>query len=140
MDDFYDRQTNDFQITKGDTENLCFELYDEDTGEALDITSLECQFNVYDPYTHENISALSKSHNDAVTGGDGIFFYGDTQKPTELTIVQNNQMVIVLDVTDTNELDFGVYLFDVEFDNGAAKKTPIKGHLIVEKEVTPSVS
>jgi len=138
MDDFYERQTNDYEIIKGDTANLGFQFKDED-GEWQDITSMTSKFNVLNPYTDEVIDSIEKTHNDNVAGGGGIYYNGDTQIPVGL-VLEDYQCCVVLTYADTaNYLEEGVYPFDLEFSLNNRKLTKIRGNLIVKQEITESV-
>jgi len=145
-DDFYSLQTDDVKIVQGDTVNLEYQFVDSD-GSVIDITSYDAKFTVRDPETDEVVSMLtgittfSKRHNDVVVGGQGIYFYNDTQvAAASLGITTPNQMVIILDFADTQGLDAGVsYPFDVElskYGNSGVRVTAVRGHLLVAKEQT----
>jgi len=144
-DDFYSLQTDDIKIVQGDTVNILYEFFDELDDEA-DITGYDCKFTVRDPEDDSVVQMLSvltthsKEHNDGVTGGAGIFYNSDTQVvPADFGITANNQLAIVLDPADTEDLDYGVaYPFDIEFSRlgGNIKTTPIKGFLLISKEIT----
>ena len=94
--DFYKRETNDFEVTKGDTAKLPFEFVNEDTGDDENITGYASKFNIRDPITNDIITALEKTHNDISPSGDGIYYYGDTYMPSGLRLTANNQLVVVL--------------------------------------------
>lgn len=136
--DYYKIETHDFKIKKGDTANLKFLLKDPD-GNNLDVTSYGATFNVYDPYDNANITNLTKTHNDGVTNGDGIYYSTDSEKPSGLTIDATNKFVVTLSYFDTAELGEDVYPFDVEFTKDDGGKFTIEGNLIVSREVTVSV-
>lgn len=140
--DLYTIQKKDFNITKGDTAYLPFEIVDPD-GNAVDITAEEINFSVRDKFTRQLVSDMSKTHGDGgADDNDGIYYDIDTNTPTRISsqITETNQFVIVLGYADT-DVDPGVYTFDVELvrDSGVTKYTIIRGNLIVVDEVTPSV-
>ena len=137
-DDIYTLETDDWKVVKGDTLNIYYSFKDSD-GVNLDITSYQTKFSVIDPLTEELIADFSKTHNEAISGGNGVYYYGDTQAPANLGLTASNQLAVVLSYFDTN-VDAGIYPFDIEFTDGNSKKTAVKGNLIITEEVTPSVS
>jgi len=142
--DFYETQTFDFKVVKGDTVNLKFEFYDKDGNPINDIAinNWQCKFTLRDPITDEPLLALQKTHDDTVVGGGGIYYNDDTQAPVGLNITQDNQIVVVLSYQETAQLEEGIYPYDIEFfiDQAYTSKfTAVKGNLIVTREHTPSV-
>ena len=133
----FDTENNDFKVVKGSTKNLEFEFTDRENAD-VDITGYEATFTLRDPITNEVL--ITKTHDEtAGSGGDGIYFNGDGEAPAGLGITDDNQLVVVLSYFDTN-IDEGVYPFDIEFTIGSTtKETPVKGFLIVSKEITKSV-
>lgn len=141
-ENFYDKQTKDWQIIQGDTVNIPFQFVDSNK-EDVDITAWEVKFTVRDPITREIIAALSKSHGKGgADDNDGIYYSIDTNTPVNLIpfLTKTNQVIIVLSYTDTG-ISTGVYSYDVAIfkDDNVTKWTPVKGNLIVREEVTLSV-
>ena len=137
--DIYDRQTYDFRVVKGNTLPMKFNLKNAETGAAEDITNWGARFNIRDPLTNDVITALEKTHNDSAPSGDGIYYSGDIYKPTNLGLTLTNQMAVVLEYEDTDDLEEGVYPFDIKFTIGESTMyAPIRGNIIVLKEVTPN--
>ena len=140
---FYETQTFDYTLTKGDTLNLKFEFKKKDTLDAINITGWDSKFTLTDPITKDPLLTLQKTHNDGIAGGDGIYYNGDTEAPAGLNIDTTNKLVVILTYEDTSTLETGVYPFDLEFTVGVSpnivKYTAVKGNLIITEEDTPSV-
>lgn len=141
IDDFYSIKSQDYSFVKGDTVNIAISLKDKNKI-PIDVTQMDATFTIRNPITDEIITALQKTHNDIAPDGDGIYFNGDTYQPVGLGLTADNQLVVVLNYTDTATLDPGVYPYDIELTiTGAyiSKFTPVRGNLIIKKEQTPSV-
>lgn len=142
-DNFYDKQQYNFKCVKGDTKNIPLSFYDE-SNVAVDITAYDATFTLIDPVTGDPIAALQKTHDDAITGGDGIYFYGDTQTWAELGLTASNQCQIVLTDDDTDTLVAGrIYRWDLELQttiNGeTVRQTAVVGWLEILREATANV-
>lgn len=145
MSDFYTLETQDYYTVKGDTLNIGFEFFDEDDA-AVDISGYNAKFSVRDPYTDDIIDMLlglpgndgsySKIHNDSMAGGGGVFFKDDSQLfGTGITILESNQLLVILSKDDTDLLQVGaIYDFDVELESSSTNVviTPVRGKLIVQ--------
>lgn len=140
--DFYERETLDFKCVKGDTFNIPLQFKDEN-GNSVDISGFGATLTVRDPLSDATIDELIKTHNDAISGGNGIYFYGDTYAWTELGLTSVNQMQIVFSADDTDELTAGlVYRFDLELTktiNGTVCRKSVSGTISIEREVTENV-
>ena len=130
---YYDLQTHDFKIIQGDTVNLPFDFLNP-SNEALNITSYGIKFSLADPVTGAIL--ISKEHDDVPVGGEGIYFNGDSEIPSGLTIDAVNKLIVVLTSVDTAALNEGSYPFDLEFTSGSNKFTPVTGFVQVKKQVT----
>jgi len=135
-ENFYVSLTNDYYGVQGDTIFIPMEFKNED-GDIIDITPWDSKFNVRNPITDENETSLSKTHNDSISGGDGIYYNGDTNIPSGISI-STNQIVVKIDYDESSELEPDVYPFDVEF-TALGRKFTVKGRLIITSEVTASV-
>jgi len=151
MSDFYNNLNYDYKFVKGDTINMGFELFD-DNSVPIDILSnnlTHIKFTVINPYSSKIV--IEKSHNDVLLGGKGVYIQGDTNAPgystNQLGLDTVNKIVVLLDYDDTNNLEVGVYPYDIEISDNtyhgssvlsSAKLTKIKGNLIITREVTPS--
>ena len=140
--DFYEAQSFDYTVVKGDTVNLKFEFVDKDGNPINDIIHWKCKFTLRDPITDQPLLNLQKEHDDSVAGGAGIYYNGDTQAPVTIGTMQDNQIVVILSYTETASLKEGIYPYDIEFFIEQAypsKFTAVKGNLIITREHTPSV-
>ena len=139
MSDIYELETYDYKLVRGDTFNLPLEFEDAD-GNAIDISTWEATFVVKDYVNNTIISALTKTHDDSITNGDGIYYYGDGEKPDGLGMSATNQLVVVLGFLDTDDMEPGIYKCEIEFyKDGLSKFTPFQGHLIVKEEINENV-
>ena len=113
-----------------------FQLSATLSGPAIDITD----DGTGNHYVAMNVK-LQKTHNDIAPAGDGIYYNGDVNTVPGIGITQDNQIVIVLTLKETSALEPDIYPFDIQFGINQAYKSgwTIKGHLIVESEVTKSV-
>jgi hypothetical protein len=140
--DFYSKQTYDFKAHRGDTLSIPLSFYNS-AKTAVDITGFGATFDILDPQTDAPIAALEKTHDDGVAGGDGIYFFGDSEAWTELGLTAVNQVQIVLKASDTEDLDPQVYKWELEFTktiNGVmCRQTVAAGYLTVVKDVVPNV-
>ena len=132
MDDFYDKQTYDYYISAGDAYNIGLQLLDPD-GAAEAVAGHGMTFKVFDPVANDYISALEKSHDDAV--GDGIYFQGDTYAWSELNLDATNKLVVHLKSADTETLGKGIYPFIIVIDKDInsinEKLTILRGNIVV---------
>lgn len=133
----YDTENYDYEIVKGDTQVLEFEVKDSD-GVAIDVTNWESEFNVQDPNLESNYSSIRKTHDDSVSGGDGIYYNGDAELPATIAISASNVVKVILTATDTGALEPGVYPYSLEFtkDDGVTVFTLVRAYLIITKEIT----
>jgi len=139
MPDIFETETYDYELTKGDTVYLKFQFINTEDGSERNITGMACKFNVRDPITRERIAVLEKIHEDTGPSGGGIYYLNDIFKPLELSMTTTNQLVVILNIADTAQLDKGVYQFEIEFTFGTTKFTAVKGNLVVTEEITASV-
>lgn len=135
----YDKQKRDFTIVKGDDFNIPFQFFYRDKT-IIDIRNWKCDFTITHPMTGEELVTKYHESNGAVTSAYGIAYIDDTDIPTELTgiITANNQIIIILGITDT-ALDIGNYPYDVQFtknDSGNTVFTPISGFIRIVPERT----
>lgn len=139
--DFYTEQTYDFEETKGDTVYLKFSFIDKITGNPVDITGWDSKFTLLDPITDDPIATLQKIHDDGVSGGGGIYYFGDAEAPSGLGMTETNQVVVILSYAESGTLEPDVYPFDIELKNATAGTidTVVHGNLIIVKEKTVSV-
>ncbi len=135
--DLYTIETQDFDVIQGDTANLPFQFRNMNNVN-IDITSYDSVFTIMDHRTFDPISTLEKTHDDAISGGDGIYYYGDTEAWSALGLSATNQLVVVLTAAETLTLEPGIYKFNVKLAttvNGTnVRKTVIEGNLMVKQE------
>ena len=140
MNSLYDQKTNDFTYNLGESSTLGFEFRDT-SGNDEDITTYDCKFYLYDPITKDPIPFLaptddfSKEHNDGVTGGSGVYYFGDTQFPGLVTDIDKaNQILIYISSVDMESLAPGVYFYAVKFEIGPSDFwVPATGNLIINR-------
>ena len=138
-DEFFKTETQDFEVTQGDTLNLPFEFKDKDKNPIDDIVNWDHRLSIEDPITGEIITALIKTHSDVTPSGDGVYLNGDTFTITGLDIDADNKAVAVLTYLETSDLEPGIYPFywKVIIDEAyRAEFTAIKGNLIILKRDT----
>lgn len=113
-----------------------FQLSATPSGPAIDITDN----GTGNHYAAMNVK-LQKTHNDVAPAGDGIYYNNDINTIAGIGITRDNQIVVVLTYKETSALEPDIYPFDIQFKINQAYKSSwtIKGHLIVESEVTKSV-
>lgn len=138
MSDIYSQETLDFEIVKGDTAKLGFQFFEDDSGNPKQINLCECTFTVLDPISNEPIASITKTHDPVSAGGNGIYYYSDTNKPSGLGMTGSNELVVMLTDEDTNLLQENAYPFDIEFLFNNERYTPVRGTLIVKREMTPN--
>lgn len=101
------------KITRGDSKTLKLKITDENTA----ITDFEkIYFTVKKDCYTDNI-IFQKQLNSGITLKDNIY-------------------EIMINSTDTEELEYGRYEYDIEVIRGSLKETVVIGSLLVEKEVT----
>lgn len=130
--------TNDFQVVQGDSLLMGFTL------ENFDPTTWFMTFGIKDPLTGDlylfaNGSTYSKKHNDAVAGGEGIYYTGDINLPSGVTLKTVNDIAIKLDQADTLLLDGNqTYDYDVQIANisNSITSTIIRGTINVQSQET----
>ena len=107
-----------FEFTRGDTFVFNFQLVDADGNViVLTPTTSEVIFTVKPDYAPENV-VLQKKYS------TGEIQFAD------------NYVVVEIMPTDTNDLLYGTYVYDVEFTSGDYVKTVLKGNIVLTKEVT----
>jgi hypothetical protein len=141
MSNFYDLETFDFRIIKGDTVNFEFELEEPD-GTEIDLVAKfrVSKFSMRNPMTDEVI--ILKEHDDSVEGGKGIYCKGDSQLIyIQKEIDKKNQMLVILEDVDTKNLFDVAYPYDIEiFDPiSAVRITAVKATIYASKDVTINV-
>jgi len=130
-------QSKNYNIRKGDTKNLKFAFYDDDNNE-INIETYAAKCTLTNMVTQAAV--VTKEHNDGVSGGSGIYFFNDAEKPAGLGMTSTNQLVVVLSYFDT-DLEPGPYRYDIEFTIDSNKKTtPIAGFINITREETASVT
>lgn len=128
--------TNDFEVVRGDSLTMEFTI------EEFDPTAFNMVFGIKDPFTDKIIlmalgSTYSKKRNDSVVGGEGIFYFGDTNIPSAVVLPTINDITIKLDQADTLLLEAGhTYNYDVSISNAdnSIVRTFIRGALNVQRQ------
>ena len=140
--DIFTAEVVDYYVTKGDSVYLKFQ-FNDGNGNSIDISDWYSKFTLRDPITDEPLTALQKSHNDAIAGGGGIYYMGDSAPglPPGLDLTSVNQAIVYIPYAESATLDKEIYPFDLEFTTSSlvTKTTVIHGNLILKKEQTPSV-
>lgn len=107
---------NILSMTRGDTAKFKFQRKDSE-GNVIETKADKCWFSVKTNDTQQNV-VIQKTIED-MDFSEEDFFY-------RLTIEPN----------DTNNLQYGDYVYDVEVIQDNYKKTISKGQFIIEYEVT----
>ena len=103
---------NIFSMVRGDTQS--FELEITENNESVTVDSI--YFTVKND-THTDEVLFQKKLNDGITLTDNIYN-------------------IIIDPSDTDELDYGRYAYDIEIIKNSIKKTIAVGILDIKEEVT----
>lgn len=140
----------DLKVIKGDNCSFIFECYDEN-GAVIDLRTnkFEARFTLKDPLTENiiqftaGVTTYSKNRNEFVSGGNGVYFFGDSQLAAigqAGTLTAANQLLVMLSYTETKQLREIAYDYDIELGLGTLlnKFTLVKGRFIVASEATVS--
>lgn len=103
---------NIFSMVRGDTQSFGLEI--TENNESVTVDSI--YFTVKND-THTNEVLFQKKLNDGITLTDNIYN-------------------ITIDPSDTENLDYGKYAFDIKIIKNSIKKRPIVGILDITDEVT----
>jgi hypothetical protein len=103
---------NIFSMVRGDTQSFELEIKENDTAVTVD----SIYFTVKND-AHTNEVLFQKKLNDGIT-------------------LSNNIYNIIIDPSDTDELDYGRYAYDIEIIKNSVKKTILVGILEISEEVT----
>ena len=103
---------NIFSMVRGDTQS--FELEITENNESVTVDSI--YFTVKND-THTDEVLFQKKLNDGIT-------------------LTNDVYNITIDPSDTDELDYGRYAYDIEIIKNSVKKTILVGILEISEEVT----
>lgn len=103
---------NIFSMVRGDTQAFEIEILENDT-----------------PVTVDSIYFTVK--NDAIT--DEVLFQKKLNDGITLT---DNIYNIIIDPSDTDNLDYGKYAYDIEIIKNSVKKTIVVGVLEISEEIT----
>jgi hypothetical protein len=141
VDDLFEVETMDYEVTQGDTLNIPLEIKDKNKNPINDIVSQDwdSRFSIEDPISRDIIASLVKTHDDVSPAGDGVYYNGDTYSVPGLAIDADNKVVVVLTNTETAGLKPGIYPFYFKFEIDQAyhsEFTAAKGNIIVKKRDT----
>jgi hypothetical protein len=137
--DLFEVQTQDYKVVQGDTLNLAWNFKDKQGDPILDIVNWDSRFSIEDFISHDIITGLVKTHNDAPPVGGGVYYNGDVNIVPGLGITADNQVVVVLTAADTDTLLPGTYKIYFKFIISQAYNadfTAVVGNLKVLKRDT----
>ena len=103
---------NIFSMVRGDTQSFELEIKENDT--AITVDSI--YFTVKND-AHTNEVLFQKKLNDGIT-------------------LSNNIYNITIDPSDTDDLDYGRYAYDIEIIKNSVKNTIVVGVLEISEEIT----
>ena len=107
---------NDISMTRGDTKEERFQIKDS-SGTVLDLEVNEMYITFKESYDDEEFLFQKKLSTGDITKSSTYYYF--TIEPEE-----------------TDDLDYGVYVFDIEIIYSNKKKTIGKGNLTLTQEVT----
>jgi len=121
----------DFFTYRGDSFAMKLQFFDTNK-QPIDVTVFDIKMSVRDEY-EDTDSIITKDRTAQVS--NGIVTSADAQAGS-YNLTQSNQIAVIIESDDTKVLRPDIYPFDVEFKKGTGIYTPIRGNLIVRKDMT----
>jgi hypothetical protein len=115
----------DLEIVRGDSQTWEDTVHEIENDVPEDITGAALTMTVKNKYTDDNSEALFQK---TTTGG------GIVVDPNQVTNIGKYQFTV--DPADTDSLDFGVYVYDIQMVLGGRLETISKGLFCVLSEST----
>lgn len=113
------------EIVRGDTQTWEDTIHEIENDIPDDITGATIIMTVKKQFTDDNTEALFQKS----TGGSGIIVNPDQ-------VTNKGKYQFTIDPADTDSLDFGVYVYDIQMTLGGRVETLSSGSFIVGNEAT----